>query len=497
MGTVPDSLLQYLYSLTSGPSSSGSVSNPVSASLNPPLAPPSALDLPLNISAQQLPDPFVEVANMSTNNSQPQSPMNFLQNVMGLLNPVTTQGSTLPQQQNATTVVPAPVSAAGPDLGGFGQFFLNTTAAPVLPTTNGVIVDAPTLDPNQNNNLWSVAGNSGGSPSNVGAAGSDPYAGGTPAPAAPSVQMPMPVVNRGPMGLNLDAVNAIGMKPPAPSSWGQQPLPSLLPQPPPQQPQPHHQEAPVSNAIIPPEIQMAASNLGRRMGITQHYESHGCVDPTAAAPPGAQGPGLMFSCHHPQSEHTCEAAGVLAGGSVSNMASIMSAMSPGFQQTLEECLSHQTLNKVISEMSSNRNGGRGMNPLLLASLMGSGGGENMMMTMAMMNAMQRKTPAAAPMPAGQQQAPRGLLETYGNPGQATGSVGHSSVTQRCMMVLTQVLGADGGLLSPEAVELIADKRKQMLPYSCQDITAGFMPFRMCCPGKGEGNVCVNKCNDSS
>ena len=55
------------------------------------------------------------------------------------------------------------------------------------------------------------------------------------------------------------------------------------------------------------------------------------------------------------------------------------------------------------------------------------------------------------------------------------------------MIMSKVMAAGEGFNSPEALEAIGEMRKQYLPYSCQELRVKYtgMPFRMCCPGRGE------------
>nr|KAG5691950.1 hypothetical protein BaRGS_000659 [Batillaria attramentaria] len=62
--------------------------------------------------------------------------------------------------------------------------------------------------------------------------------------------------------------------------------------------------------------------------------------------------------------------------------------------------------------------------------------------------------------------------------------------EMCSSILPMLLanaGVEGPLGSPEAMEMMADVRKQMLPMQCQEFP--MMNFRMCCPGTEVDFVC--------
>ena len=82
-------------------------------------------------------------------------------------------------------------------------------------------------------------------------------------------------------------------------------------------------------------------------------------------------------------------------------------------------------------------------------------------------------------------------------GAATGSKRHGSMggggqpkvdcSMIMPMIMSKVMATGEGMTSPEAMEAIGEMRKQYLPYTCQELTVTYtgMPFRLCCPGKGQ------------
>ena len=103
-----------------------------------------------------------------------------------------------------------------------------------------------------------------------------------------------------------------------------------------------------------------------------------------------------------------------------------------------------------------------------------------------------QTSGSSNLPIGAAGAHQGQGHGQGH-GQGQGQGGAQQQQQQvdCSMlmplIMSKVMAAGEGMNSPEALEAISEMRKQYLPYSCQELKVKYtgMPFRMCCPGKGE------------
>ncbi|XP_076457329.1 uncharacterized protein LOC143291374 [Babylonia areolata] len=252
---------------------------------------------------------------------------------------------------------------------------------------------------------------------------------------------------------------------------------------------PERKSSPWSNLPLPRSLQSRAMSVGRQMCVTQFYESHGCIDPVHYLPPGTSSQGLLMGCASSASQRLCQAAGSrvpgvrrTGGGGVSRrLALALMMQSPSSKSLLETCLTPNSMTKAVMRMMKGGGGEAGLNPGALMMMMGGEGGGGMA-TLAMMKMMTKPQAGGSHGSGGGgggDSVPAGAAQPA-----VAGGVGSAEGGAGCVSILPLVMasGVDGGLLSPEMANTVTDMRKQMLPYTCQEVNHGVY-FRMCCPGK--------------
>nr|KAG5691951.1 hypothetical protein BaRGS_000660 [Batillaria attramentaria] len=259
-----------------------------------------------------------------------------------------------------------------------------------------------------------------------------------------------------------------------------------------------------SRMVLSPSMHNKLMAQAKQSGLTRHYEEHGCIDPVMYMPPGSTTMGLAMGCSNPMSQQLCQMVGRrvpgAAAGKSNNMAMMMMFAPPHMKQLMETCLSRTTLTKAMFGMArGGRGGGGGMDPAAMAMIMGGAGGVGgggMMSAMMMMNMMgnrNQQSPVSTSTSSSQGSLPAGAALPGGGP-QPTRQGGYAaqrqsppqSMSSKCASILPFVMmqGGEGGLMTPEGGDIVRDLRRQMFPYTCQEVGAGMMPVRMCCPGKG-------------
>ncbi|PVD27095.1 hypothetical protein C0Q70_12246 [Pomacea canaliculata] len=236
-----------------------------------------------------------------------------------------------------------------------------------------------------------------------------------------------------------------------------------------------------SGVFLDPPSHRAAHLLAREMGLVQYYEAHGCVDPNLHLPAGANGMGLALSCSAPQSQLLCQAVGHNSERIMTNMGA-----PPSVNSLFEFCLSQSTIRRLLTGvMQTDRVATDPALTMMMTSKV-LGEGDPALTAMVMMRALAGSGTAISgaggnkTLTGGATSVPRSESSPVGHVDQGAQQTG--DLISRCKDVVLMLM------MRPEVtlLDAIEDIRRQLMPYQCQEMTAGRgVTFRMCCPGHGE------------